>query len=144
MLGVWDQLLQPAPCDVVGKRVVWPLKPEAMKSVPKPRTANRRATWPKPATGFPPLASCQASLTGSFVASAVEDGPVITSWLIWAPDETISPGQLANTKLAASASTRKCCSLPKANHPPSYTRRFTFLATSVMTGIGLIECGWRC
>src|SRR6266851_1089196 len=91
MLGVWDQLLQPAHCDVVGKTVVWPLKPEAMKFVPKPRTANRRATWPKPATGFPPLASCQASLTGSFVASAVEDGPVITSWLIWAPDETISP-----------------------------------------------------
>src|SRR5712691_2456435 len=143
-LGVCAQLLHPAHCDVLGPTVVWPLKPEAMKFVPRPRTVKSRATWPKPGTGFDPLNNCQASLTGSFAGSAVEDGPVNTSWLIWAPDETISPGQFANTKLAASASTRKLCSLPEGNQPASETRRLTFCVTSCIPVNELRESGWLC
>src|SRR5260370_13255380 len=100
MLGVWDQPLEPAHCDVVGKTVVWPFKPETMKFAPTPRAVNSRATWPKPGTAFPPLNSCQASLTGSFVGSAVGDGPGTTTSFISAPSVRISPRPLSDTELA--------------------------------------------
>src|SRR5260370_20422242 len=90
MLGVWDQPLEPAHCDVVGKTVVWPFKPETMKFAPTPRAVNSRATWPKPGTAFPPLNSCQASLTGSFVGSAGLRGPGGEILFIFGPPRTNS------------------------------------------------------
>src|SRR5260370_41501051 len=107
MLGVWDQPLEPAHCDVVGKTVVWPFKPETMKFAPTPRAVNSRATWPKPGTAFPPLNSCQASLTGSFVGSAVEDGPRQSSPLLFARPATNTPRPLCNNKLASSPPPRE-------------------------------------
>src|SRR5262249_9822385 len=122
-LGVWNQLFCPAGGFKVLWTMVWPLKPGTTKFVPWPRTPNRSDTWPKPGIRSLLLNRSYARFTGSLVASEVKDGPVITSWLIWTPDETISTGQLENTKLAASASTRKSCSLPDGNQPAPDTRR---------------------
>src|SRR5260370_24103784 len=110
--------------------VVWQLKAGSTKFVAWPRKANRSDSWPKTGIRSLLLNRSYARFTGSLVASEVKDGPVITSWLIWIPDETISTGQLAKTKLAASASTRKSCSLPEGNQPHPDTRRITFCDTS--------------
>src|SRR5215467_700626 len=81
---------------------------------------------------------------GSVVVLDEKSGPVKTSWLTSTPTFTISTGQFAYTKLAASASTRMLCSLPEGKNPAPGTSRTTFCATSWTPVKGLMESAGLC
>src|SRR5215472_16128863 len=81
---------------------------------------------------------------GSAVVLEEKSGPVLTSRLTSTPTFTISTGQLAYTKLAASASTLMLCSLPEGKNPAPGTSLTTLCATSCTPVRGLMESGGLC
>src|SRR5215831_989287 len=81
---------------------------------------------------------------GSAVVLEEKSGPVLTSRLTSTPTFAISTGQLAYTKLAASASTLMLCSLPDGKNPAPGTSRTTFCVTSCAPVRELIASGGLC